>query len=61
MPEDDIDMDLTFKSRNNSFKSLISLIPGIYMNDFSDLKTSGELNFNGAISGRYNDDFITGF
>ncbi len=55
MPEDDIETDLTFKSEQTSFKSLISLIPAIYMSDFKDLKTSGEFNLAGTAKGIYSD------
>ena len=55
MPGDDIDMDLTFDSKENTFKSLISLIPAMYAKDFEDLKTSGSIAFDGAIKGTYND------
>lgn len=55
MPEDDIETDLTFKSEQTSFKSLISLIPAIYMSDFKDLKTSGEFNLAGTAKGTYSD------
>ena len=61
MPTDDIDMDLSFSSRNNSFKSLISLIPAIYTEDFSDLKSSGSLNFNGTAKGTYNENSLPAF
>lgn len=55
MPEDDIETDLTFKSEQTSFKSLISLIPAIYMSDFKDLKTSGEFSLAGTAKGIYSD------
>jgi hypothetical protein len=55
MPEDDIETDLTFKSEQTSFKSLISLIPAIYMSDYKDLKTSGEFNLAGTAKGIYSD------
>jgi hypothetical protein len=55
MPEDDIETDLTFKSEQTSFKSLISMIPAIYMSDFKDLKTSGEFNLAGTAKGIYSD------
>ena len=41
MPEDDIETDLTFKSEQTSFKSLISLIPAVYMTDYRILKPAG--------------------
>jgi len=55
MPGDDITTDLTFKSEQTSFKSLISLIPAIYMTDFQDLKASGEFSLNGSAKGVYSD------
>jgi hypothetical protein len=55
MPADDIETDLTFKSEQTSFRSLISLIPAVYMADFKDLKTSGEFNLKGAAKGIYSD------
>ena len=61
MPTDDINMDLSFASRNNSFKSLISLIPAIYTEDYSDLKSSGTLGFDGIIKGTYNETDMPAF
>ena len=61
MPADDIDMELSFASRNNTFKSLISLIPAIYTEDFSDLKSSGTVRFDGEIKGTYNDNSMPAF
>ena len=51
MPTDDIDVDLTFATGNTSFKSLLSMVPAIYMNDFKDLKTEGKLSLNGWVKG----------
>jgi hypothetical protein len=55
MPEDDIETDLTFRSEQTSFKSLISLIPAIYMSDFKDLRTTGDFNLAGTAKGTYSD------
>jgi hypothetical protein len=55
MPEDDIETDLTFKTEQTSFKSLLSLIPSVYMTDFKDLKTSGEFYLSGTAKGVYSD------
>ena len=55
MPEDDIEMDLTYKSEQTSLKSLLSIIPAVYMTDYSDLKTSGEFNLSGTAKGVYSD------
>lgn len=61
MPNDDIDMDLTYKLKQTDFKNLLSIIPAIYMNDFSNIKTSGELSFNGFVKGIYNDKRMPAF
>jgi hypothetical protein len=52
--EDDINVDVRFATEKTSFKSLLSLVPLIYMNDFKDLKTTGSLELNGDIRGTYN-------
>jgi len=55
MPEDDIETDLTFKTEQTSFKSLLSLIPSVYMTDFKDLRASGEFYLSGTAKGIYSD------
>ncbi|UCS94469.1 hypothetical protein KZP23_05440 [Echinicola marina] len=56
MPEDDIDMDLTFEGKENTFKSVLSLVPGIYTASFSGLNTSGTMDFGGFLKGTYNEN-----
>lgn len=53
MPEEQIDMDLRFKSENSEFKSVLSLIPQFFYQDFEGLKSSGQFDFQGAIKGTY--------
>lgn len=55
MPAEDIDIDLTFGTNKTDFKSLLSLVPAIYMQDFEGLKTSGKLKLDGFAKGIYND------
>lgn len=55
MSSDDISMDVTFGAKNNSFKSLLSLVPGAFKEDFEDIKTEGELDFNGFVKGVYSE------
>lgn len=55
MPGDDIETDLKFKTDQTSFKSLISLIPAIYMTDFQDLNASGNFTLDGSVIGIYSD------
>ena len=55
MPANDINVDITFASEKTNFKSLLSLIPAIYMQDFKSLKTTGNLTLNGDVKGTYNE------
>jgi len=52
MPSSDIFMDIKFASKKADFKSILSLIPAIYMSDFKDLKASGKLAFDGFSKGK---------
>lgn len=61
MNEKDFGMDLTFKSPDNSFKSLLSLVPGVYTKDFGSIKTSGDLAFSGAVKGTFSDKQMPAF
>ncbi len=47
-------MDIKFNAPSTDFKTLLSLIPAIYKNDFSKIKTSGKVVFNGFVKGEYN-------
>ncbi|MDR1171417.1 MAG: AsmA family protein [Bacteroidales bacterium] len=60
MPADDINMDLTFATDKTDFKSLLSLIPAIYMKDFESVKTTGSLTLNGDLKGTYNNRQMPG-
>ncbi len=51
-----IDTDIEFASGKTNFKSLLSLIPAFYMQDFKALETAGNLTLNGQISGYYHQD-----
>jgi uncharacterized protein involved in outer membrane biogenesis len=61
MNEKDYGMDITFSSPENSFKSLLSLVPGMYTSDFGNIRTEGELQFNGAVKGTYSDTQMPAF
>jgi hypothetical protein len=61
MPKEDIDMDIKFLAKKASFKEFLSLIPGIYTKDFADVKTAGNLAFNGYAKGTYNDKMMPAF
>jgi uncharacterized protein involved in outer membrane biogenesis len=61
MNENDFAMDLNFKTPESSFKSLLSLVPGIYTESFKDIKTEGNLAFSGAVKGTYSDKQMPAF
>jgi uncharacterized protein involved in outer membrane biogenesis len=55
MPEDDIDMDISFASHGNTFKDLLSIVPGMYTDEFKNVKADGSLAFNGFVKGTYSE------
>jgi len=61
MPMDDILLDLEFKVLNNEFKNFMSLIPGVYRNDFDKVKSSGMLELGGTIAGTYNETTLPAY
>ncbi|MBK0403595.1 AsmA family protein [Adhaeribacter sp. BT258] len=61
MPKEDIDLDLTFKALDTDFKTILSLVPGMYTEQFKDVKTEGKLAFNGYVKGRFNETSMPGF
>ncbi|MCE7055359.1 hypothetical protein LZF95_11795 [Algoriphagus sp. AGSA1] len=56
IPGEDIEMDVSMDGKDNEFKSILSLVPGIYTESFSSLKTSGSMDFHGKIKGIYNEE-----
>src|SRR6185503_4395034 len=46
-------MDIKFNTPSNEFKDILSLIPGIYKQDFDKIKTSGKASLNGFVKGTY--------
>ncbi len=61
MPNEDIDMDITWSAKQNTFKSFLSLIPGLYSDNFKEVQASGTLAMNGFVKGIYNDSRMPGF
>ncbi len=61
MPGDDIAMDVKFNTTKTAFKSILSLVPALYMADFKDIKTSGKFDLSGHLSGVYNKDNLPAF
>jgi len=61
MNESDYGMDISFKSPENTFKSLLSLVPGMYTKNFGSIETSGDLAFNGFVKGTYSETQMPAF
>lgn len=61
MPDENMNMDLTFKAAKTDIKNLFSIIPSLYKNDFEKLKASGNFQLNGSLNGILNDTQIPNF
>ncbi len=61
LTENDVDMDLSFGSGGSTLKDLLSLIPAIYSNAFSDLTANGKIAFEGMAKGKYNESTMPAF
>jgi len=55
MPGDDIETDITFSTPQTTFKTLLSLVPAVYMTDYKDLSASGDFTLKGSAKGIYSD------
>jgi hypothetical protein len=55
MPGDDIATDMEFGTPQTSFKTLLSLVPAVYLTDYQDLSTTGDFAFSGSAKGVYSD------
>ncbi len=56
-----MDMDLNYNAKEATFKSLLSLVPGIYTADFGSIETQGNLSFNGEVKGKYTEEVMPAF
>jgi len=59
--KDDMDMDLKFSAKKTEFKTILSLIPAVFMTDFDDVKTAGKLALNGYVKGIYTETSLPAF
>ena len=59
--KDDIDMDIKFGAQKTEFKSILSLVPAVYMTDFASVKTAGKLALNGYAKGTYTESALPAF
>lgn len=61
LAQKDIKMDVTFKALDNSFKGLLSLVPGVYTKNFGDIKADGNFDFSGFAKGTMRDSLLPAF
>lgn len=61
IPNENILIDLKFNSPKTDFKDIISLIPAIYSNNFSNIKTSGKMELTGNVKGELSENKIPTF
>ncbi len=52
---DQYNMDISYFGKDNSVKSILSLIPIAYSEDFKDIHAEGNLDFQGQIKGIYSE------
>ncbi len=53
LANDVIDLDLSLKAPGNSFKEILSLVPGTYTDDFGDVKAEGNFQLQADVKGAY--------
>ena len=61
MNDTSYDMDLTWQTKENTFKSLLSLVPGIYSKDFTSIDAAGNVKLGGLVRGTFSDTQLPGF
>jgi len=54
-------MDISFNAPSTDFKSILSLIPAVYAQDFEKIKTSGKAILSGMIKGDYSSTVMPAF
>jgi hypothetical protein len=57
----DITYDVTFKALETDFKTILSLVPGVYTEQFRDVETSGKVAFDGYYKGTQNNLKMPGY
>lgn len=61
MPEEAIDMDLTYMTKETDFIELLSLIPAEFAKELEGVKTEGVLSVAGYVNGTYLDSLYPAF
>lgn len=61
LPDDGIQVDMSFKAVKTEFKNFLSLVPAIYANNYKEVKSSGTMALEGIVKGLMTDDLLPGF
>lgn len=61
MPGDDMDMDITWNTKQTDFGTLLSLVPAEFASDLTGVQMSGKAGFSGYVKGIYNEKSMPGF
>lgn len=61
MPEDPIIFDMNFAGHENTFKDLLSVVPGMYNEEFEKVQASGDIDFQGFYRGEYSENSMPGY
>ena len=48
-------MNIRYKAPSTNFKNLLSMLPSVYQKDFAGLESSGQVNLNGFVRGKYDE------
>ncbi len=62
MPSDSVyAVDMKYTTKEADFKALLSMIPAVYMQDFSGLKATGKFKLDGTIKGQITETLMPSF
>jgi hypothetical protein len=61
MNEGSYEMDIAYHTKESTFKSLLSLVPGMYTQDFGKIETDGQVAFEGMVKGVFSENQMPAF
>lgn len=56
MPDETMKLDIKFNTNKTDFKSLLSMVPGVFLEGFEGIETDGNLHLEGMAKGLLNTD-----
>jgi hypothetical protein len=54
-------LNIHYKAPSTKFKNLLSMLPSVYQKDFKNLESSGQVNLNGFIKGKYDENHFPAY